>query len=455
MDLNNETFLVTFSNDQDYLKALTGGPWDILDHYLVVHPWSPKFRTSDKIYKSVTAWVQLPELPVHFYHREVLFALGNLIGRTVKLDYHTERLERGKFARLAIELDMTQPLPTRIRLDGFWQQVVYENLPQICFDCGRIGHLEDTCPKKQSTVGTMIASGSTVQPTSGVVQIESPVEPPAGYGPWMQVVRKSRKPNRKVSDNQGNHPAKLTNQGKQTAKSTGYSKGDTHGTTTGNDGKGKANNNAEHKKGKSDFEKGKGSTDGGKPTQGIKKSNNGSQEWVPVGAVKDVSNIQSPVTDSGPRSRSPQVAVPNNPTTRTISPSPSAAELNPVVIMKENANPNTSSHSVRQHFEKKNTSGSPSPGNKNDRHLKVAKKPIQNPTAMKREVNQLVKEPTFPITQRDIESFIIQSRLKAEEFGKALNTAVSDVRMEDSAAIPGTKRTTSDQSTLPTPISAD
>ncbi|CAI0401628.1 unnamed protein product [Linum tenue] len=119
MDLNNETFLVTFSSDQDYLHALTGGPREILDHYLVVHPWSPNFRESDKTHRSVTEWVQLPELPVHFYHREVLFALGNLIGRTVKLDYHTENLERGKFARIVIELDMTKPLLTRIRLDGF------------------------------------------------------------------------------------------------------------------------------------------------------------------------------------------------------------------------------------------------------------------------------------------------------------------------------------------------
>ncbi|CAL1377735.1 unnamed protein product [Linum trigynum] len=150
MDLNNQTFLVTFNNDQDYLHALTGGPWTILDHYLLVHEWSPSFRTSDQPFKSVVAWIQFPELPVHFYHREVLFALGNLIGRTIKLDYHTEHLERGKFARLAVELDMTKPLATRIRLDGFWQQVTYENLPQVCFTCGRIGQNEDSCPMQGS-----------------------------------------------------------------------------------------------------------------------------------------------------------------------------------------------------------------------------------------------------------------------------------------------------------------
>ncbi|CAL1378660.1 unnamed protein product [Linum trigynum] len=195
MDLNNDTFLATFGNDQDYLKALTGGPWVILDHYLLVHQWTPAFCTSDKPYRSVVAWVQFPELPVHFYHWEILFAIGNLVGRIVKLDYHTKNLERGKFARIAIELDMSKPLPTRIRLDGAWQQVLYENLPMICYSCGRIGHMEESCPLKQPPpLLYIIAAPDQLQNTSPVKEWP---EIPAVYGPWMQVVRKSKRHNRK------------------------------------------------------------------------------------------------------------------------------------------------------------------------------------------------------------------------------------------------------------------
>ncbi|CAI0453960.1 unnamed protein product [Linum tenue] len=203
LDLNDRTFLVTFHNDQDFLHALTGGPWTILDHYLIVHQWSPSFRTADKPHKSVVAWIQLPELPVHFYHREVLFALGNLIGRTVKLDYHTENLERGKFARIAVELDMTKPLATRIRLDGFWQPVLYENLPEICFECGKIGHTEDSCPIKRSVEAT--ATSPAASPERLVENSPPSSESPAGYGPWMQVTRKSKKQNRKVTQNTVNN----------------------------------------------------------------------------------------------------------------------------------------------------------------------------------------------------------------------------------------------------------
>ncbi|CAL1387423.1 unnamed protein product [Linum trigynum] len=238
MDLNNQTFLATFSNDQDYLHTLTGGPWTILDHYLVVHQWSPNFRTSDKPFKSVVAWVQLPELPFHFYHREVLFALGNLLGHTIKIDYHTEQFERGKFTRLAVELDMTKPLATRIRLDWKWQQVVYENLPHICFECGRIGHTIDQCAKKMDTNARTIVSLGTLSISR---RSEESSQPPAGYGPWMQVTRKARKPTRKAFGNPakqtGDQQGKGGNPERLTPKNSHHGKADL--ATVSNEGKGK------------------------------------------------------------------------------------------------------------------------------------------------------------------------------------------------------------------------
>ncbi|CAI0430402.1 unnamed protein product, partial [Linum tenue] len=129
---------------------------------------------------SVVAWIQLPELPVHFYHREILFSLGNLIGRTIKLDYHTEHRQRGKFARIAVELDMTKPLPTRIWLDDFWQVILYENLPTICYECGRIGHQEEACPQngnKHQSSNLCLQESSPQDHSSANSQ-----EPPVGFG---------------------------------------------------------------------------------------------------------------------------------------------------------------------------------------------------------------------------------------------------------------------------------
>ncbi|CAL1411640.1 unnamed protein product [Linum trigynum] len=145
-------------------------------------------------------WVHLPELKIHFYHKEVLTTLGNLIGRTIKLDYHTLTQQRAKFARLAVEVDLSRPLVPRIWLDDDWQAVEYENLPAVCFECGKIGHSSTACPQLRPAPVPEVA-GIAV----GGTQISSPEissEGNAGFGPWMLVTRKGRR-NQRESNSKG------------------------------------------------------------------------------------------------------------------------------------------------------------------------------------------------------------------------------------------------------------
>ncbi|CAL1378564.1 unnamed protein product [Linum trigynum] len=44
---------------------------------------------------------------------------------------------------------MIKPLPTQVRVDGAWQKVLYENIPQICYECGHIEE-EDCMLNKNS-----------------------------------------------------------------------------------------------------------------------------------------------------------------------------------------------------------------------------------------------------------------------------------------------------------------
>ncbi|CAN1332717.1 hypothetical protein LINPERPRIM_LOCUS35828 [Linum perenne] len=157
VDLDKSCFLVKFSIEQDYFKALTGGgAWILLDHYLVVHQWDPSFRVSNDLPKRMVAWIRFPHLPIHLYHGQVLTALGNLVGKTVKIDSTTQSAERGKFARIVVEIDLDKPLPPIVLLDGAIQQVEYENLPQLAI-------VTDPAPAADS------------------------------YGPWMLVSRSSRR----------------------------------------------------------------------------------------------------------------------------------------------------------------------------------------------------------------------------------------------------------------------
>lgn len=43
MDLPRHFFMVRFESEEEYLMALTGGPWRVFGNYLMVQAWSPSF----------------------------------------------------------------------------------------------------------------------------------------------------------------------------------------------------------------------------------------------------------------------------------------------------------------------------------------------------------------------------------------------------------------------------
>ncbi|CAN1122463.1 hypothetical protein LINPERHAP1_LOCUS6649 [Linum perenne] len=188
VDLDRNCFLVKFANEQDYFKALTGGPWMLLDHYLIVHQWDHSFRVSEDLPKKMVVWVRFPHLPIHFYHPQVLTFLGNLIGKTIKIDFNTQRAERGKFARIAVEIDLSELLAPVVELDGALQTVEYENMPLLCFECGMVGHEIHNCPSGARAI-THVADSST----EGAAAVVSDLPAAGNYGPWMVVERKSRR----------------------------------------------------------------------------------------------------------------------------------------------------------------------------------------------------------------------------------------------------------------------
>ncbi|CAI0431741.1 unnamed protein product [Linum tenue] len=444
MDLNNDTFLVTFSNEQDYLTALTGGPWVILDHYLVVHQWSPSFRTGQKPYRSVVAWIQLPELPVHFYNREVLFAIGNLIGRTVKLDYHTEHRQRGKFARIAVELDMSKPVPSRIHLDGFWQAVQYENLPLICFECGCVGHSDDSCPsrKPHSDMEIVVAQTSDRRTAAD----DSTPEPPPGYGPWMQVTRKSRKQSGKVTpsgeQNQKNRHNGQMEAGRQSSKTTSKGNSQNQTVTSLRDGNGKETAMTEQRQGPSTNQKGKAI----KETDSLKTSHKNSvnKVWRPIGpseasSSKDGRDILKPmVKPNATKNTEVSASVPSGPITQILGPNNTKIQVVAVpslqLLAKENVDPNKAPSSIRQHYKKKLKENSPPHGKTKGLSLKSNKKAVTVPTnakrELKKELNRNVKNAAFPITVQAIEAFFASNPSLAALANKQ-GTDGSDDLMEE------------------------
>ena len=141
IDLDNGYFLVRFRSGNGAEFVLTQGPWVILGHYLHVQQWNPQFDCFKEKIDKITAWIRHSGMPLHYYHKKIIRLLGNVVGTMLKIDYNTELVTRGKFARIAVEVNLDRPLVLQFLLDGKIQKVEYESLPTICFSCGRYGHM--------------------------------------------------------------------------------------------------------------------------------------------------------------------------------------------------------------------------------------------------------------------------------------------------------------------------
>lgn len=114
-------------------------------NFLTIRPWEPKFNALEATCDRTTIWSRLPGLPFEFYDKILLAKIGNSLGTLIKIDAHPNDELRGQYAKLCIQVEVTKPLQARIRLGDHVQNIVYEVVNHICFNCGRLGHLNTVC----------------------------------------------------------------------------------------------------------------------------------------------------------------------------------------------------------------------------------------------------------------------------------------------------------------------
>ncbi|KAL4367688.1 hypothetical protein GQ457_05G032520 [Hibiscus cannabinus] len=192
IDIANNYFLVRFEDPHDYEKALTAGPWTIYGSYLTVQPWSRSFSPLEKHPSHVVVWVRLPGLPYRYYSKALFRRIARVIGKVIKVDYSTQAGERGRFARLAVMVDLNKPLLSCLGIDGQVQKLEYEGLQHICYKCGVYGHGQEVCPRNEKV------KDKAAQTTSSVEDLVNKSKNAEGwdglYGPWMMVDNRHRCP---------------------------------------------------------------------------------------------------------------------------------------------------------------------------------------------------------------------------------------------------------------------
>ncbi|XP_031124226.1 uncharacterized protein LOC116026940 [Ipomoea triloba] len=168
--VDNGYFLVKFASIDNYEFAKYGGPWMVLDHYLIVKEWMPNFDPFTAKTESMIVWIRFPCLPSEYFDRQFLLRVGEKVGRPINIDTATSLVSRASFARVCVEVDITKPLLAKFTLKNRVRPIVYEGLHLICFKCGMYGHSVDGCSlnrKEDITQQSNMDGGGRPENSSG------------------------------------------------------------------------------------------------------------------------------------------------------------------------------------------------------------------------------------------------------------------------------------------------
>lgn len=127
-----------------------------MGNMLLLQPLSVDTLTVEIEFRWVSFWVQVHGLPNEKLMKSNGKMRGRKFGCLLRVEAHTERLLLYRsFLRIRTEIDVTQPLPKGFFLKrkgdsqggavDSWISFKYEKLADFCYDCDRIGHVNNSC----------------------------------------------------------------------------------------------------------------------------------------------------------------------------------------------------------------------------------------------------------------------------------------------------------------------
>lgn len=117
---------------------------------------------------------------MEYYDPIWLISMGRRIGTPLRIDVSAASADRGRYAKLCVEINLSKPLFSKFRLRGKIKRIEYEGIHVICFTCGRYGHRKEDCGHgkegNESTTSVVNAGEDFRRPESKNTET---------YGNWM------------------------------------------------------------------------------------------------------------------------------------------------------------------------------------------------------------------------------------------------------------------------------
>jgi hypothetical protein len=153
-DLGDNKFLFTFHQEGGRKKAVENGPWTFDKGLLVMEEFVADKTLDEYEFTTIPIWVRVFKLPLGMMTRRTAEDIGDRVGEFLEVDGVVDGMAVGKFLRVKVRMNISVPLMrgTMVVVDdkgsSKWCPFEYEYLPDFCFTCGIIGHLDRGCSIK-------------------------------------------------------------------------------------------------------------------------------------------------------------------------------------------------------------------------------------------------------------------------------------------------------------------
>jgi hypothetical protein len=146
-------FEFTFASLEDLKRVRSIGSWNLNPGFIKFFAWTRDFSASSQQNTSAQVWVRFHGVPQEYWRKRILFAIASAVGTPICTDANASRprWERtfGQYARILVDMDVSQPLRSKVLVErkgyAFFVEVSYENLPDFCTHCRKIGHYVEIC----------------------------------------------------------------------------------------------------------------------------------------------------------------------------------------------------------------------------------------------------------------------------------------------------------------------
>lgn len=152
-DVEDDRFLLRFSCEADMAKVLEREPWDFDRSLILMGVLREEEAVTAVDLKTAVFWVQIHGVPLRFRTPEVVEDIGSVVGGVVDVGRFSGEDCVGRFLRVRVRMDVTQPLLRRtvVPFPGIGDREIdfrYEHLPEFCQECGLIGHPTRVCDER-------------------------------------------------------------------------------------------------------------------------------------------------------------------------------------------------------------------------------------------------------------------------------------------------------------------